>query len=144
MLQNIVLFFITFIVVFIVYQFIFARDYKNNIKLNHQKKNKVLPAKRPVEIRLLETYYKVDIKKINYSGLLNKVAVISSLDIALIVTIACLFRNGIFQILCALVLIIPIIYISYYILAKYYNRKIKIKEEKAVLNKSQPKQKNKR
>ena len=123
LLQTLVLFILTFIIVFIIYEFIFAKDYKNQIKKKKEKNIKM--KKKPVEVRLLETYYKVDIEKLNYTGLLNRIAVVSSLDISFIVTIACISNRGFIQIIIACVLIIPVIYFSYLLLAKVLNHKIK-------------------
>ena len=49
---------------------------------------------------------------------------------AIIITIACLVKIGLIQILIALILVIPIIYSSYYLLAKYYKYKINKKSIK--------------
>lgn len=120
----------TFFVIFIIYEFIFSRDYRNGIKLKKNAKKQVKQRKKPVEIRLLESYYKVEIDKLSYTRLLNAVALVSSLDIAIIVTVACISKIGLIQILIALILVVPIIYSSYYLLAKYYKRKIRKKEAK--------------
>lgn len=120
----------TFFVVFIIYEFIFSRDYRNNIKLRKNTKKQVKQRKKSVEIRLLESYYKVEIEKLSYTRLLNAVALVSSLDIAIIVTASCISKIGIIQILIALILVVPIIYSSYYLLAKYYKHKIRKKEAK--------------
>lgn len=140
MIQNIVLFLLTFIVVFIIYEIIYAKDYRRTHKLKKEikKQNKkegkpkknisnkdIIPEKKPMEVRLLETYFKVDIEKLKYKSLLRTVALVSSLDISIIVSIACVTRFGLIQILIAFILVIPIIYCSYYLLAKYYNYKIK-------------------
>ena len=116
----------TFIVVFIIYQFIFIRDYRS---LNNNKKQRsVKPRKKPVEVKLLESL-KVDISKLKYSKVLNSVALVSSLDISIIITIACLSNIGLIQIAIAIVIIIPIIYFSYYLLALYYKRKIRLNKD---------------
>lgn len=114
LLQTIILFIITFIVVLLVYQILFIKDYR-------KKKGR---ERMPVEVHLLQTYYKVDVPKLSYSWLLNAIAIVSSIDISLIVTIACLSKVGLLQILIAIVLILPVMYISYYVLAKFCKLKI--------------------
>ncbi|MBR4618290.1 MAG: hypothetical protein IKO49_03195 [Bacilli bacterium] len=131
LIQNSILFILTFIIVFIIYEFIFARDYKDQIKLKLNKKNSINKnRKKPVEVRLLESYYKVDISKLSYSALLNRIAVVSSLDISFIVTVACISNRGYIQILIAAVLIVPVIYISYLLLSIVLKKKIERRKKK--------------
>lgn len=127
MLQNIILFLLTFITIFLVYEIMFIKEYRYNKKIKISKDDN---RKEPVEVRLLKSYYKVDIDELNYSSVLNTIAFISSLDMAIIITIACLVKIGLIQILIALILVIPIIYSSYYLLAKYYKYKINKKSIK--------------
>ena len=126
MLQNIILFLLTFITIFLVYEIMFIKEYR----FKKGKISKDDNRKEPVEVRLLKSYYKVDIDELNYSSVLNTIAFISSLDMAIIITIACLAKIGLIQILIALILVIPIIYSSYYLLAKYYKYKINKKSIK--------------
>ena len=128
MLQNIILFLL--ITIFLVYEIMFIKEYRYNKKIKKGKISKDDNRKEPVEVRLLKSYYKVDIDKLNYSSVLNTIAFISSLDMAIIITIACLAKIGLIQILIALILVIPIIYSSYYLLAKYYKYKINKKSIK--------------
>jgi len=130
MLQNIILFLLTFITIFLVYEIMFIKEYRYNKKIKKDKISKDDNRKEPVEVRLLKSYYKVDIDKLNYSSVLNTIAFISSLDMAIIITVACLVKIGLIQILIALILVIPIIYSSYYLLAKYYKYKINKKNIK--------------
>ncbi len=119
MINNIQLFFMIFLVVLFVYEFLIFRKYK----IKKSKKNKV--AQQPTEIKILTNYYGLDISKLNYNRLLNFVAVVSSLDIAIIVTISGMFENGIIQILLALLLVVPIIFLSYYFVNLYYKLKMR-------------------
>ncbi len=107
MLQNIILFLLTFITIFLVYEIMFIKEYRyNKKKIKKGKISKDDNRKEPVEVRLLKSYYKVDIDKLNYSSVLNTIAFISSLDMAIIITIACLVKIGLIQILIALILVI--------------------------------------
>ena len=130
MLQNIILFLLTFITIFLVYEIMFIKVYRYNKKIKKGKISKDDNLKEPVEVRLLKSYYQVDIDELNYSSVLNTIAFISSLDMAIIITVACLVKIGLIQILIALILVIPIIYSSYYLLAKYYKYKINKKNIK--------------
>ena len=70
-IQEIVLFIITFIFVFIIYQLFVVRKAK-------RKKKK----KEPMEVTYLTSRYKLDIKKVNYNRLLLVISLVSSFDIA--------------------------------------------------------------
>ncbi len=129
LINGAILFAITFLIVLIVYLVIFIRNYRQT------KKGKKSKLKRDlVEVRLLKLYYKVDIDKLKYSSVLRSISVVSSFDIALIVSISCITKMGILQILIACVIIFPVIYISYWLLAKYLKRKIKKLEKKGKIN----------
>lgn len=126
--ETFIVFLMTFFVVFIIYSFIFIRDYRQAKKI---KKNKNVDLKKePVEIRLLKYYYKVDISKLDYSSVLRRVAFVSSFDISLIVTTACITNLGLLQIAIACAIIFPVVYLSYLLLAKMLKRKIKKQEMK--------------
>lgn len=131
LLESFMLFLLTFVLVFIVYQVLFLKEYGRNIK-NRKNKSNILNKKKPVEVRLLEMYYKVDVSKLKYGRLLNLVAFVSSFDIALIVTIACVFDRGFIQIIVAFLIIAPIIYLSYLLLSIYLKHKIKEYEQKGM------------
>ncbi len=109
-MKHIILFIMTYIFVFLIYQIFIVRNKRRNSK------------KRPMEINYLIQKYNIDISKINYKKLLKVVALISSLDISIIVTIATLFDNYLIQIIIVFVLVIPTIMISYSFVGKYYKK----------------------
>ena len=119
-MEQLLLFFLTFVVVFSGYEIFVV----NRAKKNYKSKDK----KIPIEIKYLIKKYGIDIKKINYFQLLQVVAIVSSLDITIIVTIMSLINKFIFKILFVVIFIIPIILISYSIVGKKYRKKM-IKDE---------------
>ena len=119
LLESFMLFLLTFVLVFIVYQVLFLKEYGRNIK-NRKNKSNILNRKKPVEVRLLEMYYKVDVSKLKYGRLLNLVAFVSSFD------------RGFIQIIVAFLIIAPIIYLSYLLLSIYLKHKIKKYEQKGM------------
>ncbi len=115
-MKQAILFIMTFIFVFVIYRFI----------LLGKKKKK---AKKPMEVSYLINKYKLDLKKVKYDSLLTTVALVSSIDISVVVTLVLLIDNYLLQIVGALVLVIPIILISYSFVGKYYIKKGMIKDE---------------
>ena len=119
MLEFIKLFFIIFILVLLIYELIFNK-YKTR---KNNKKKKRLKNNYPLEVLIMSSFYKIDINKVNYNKFLNILACVSSFDIALIVSIVSLVDNGLLQILLALILVLPIIFLSYYIVSLFYRKK---------------------
>ena len=115
-MQEFILFILTFIFIFIIYEILVVARAKKN-----DKKNKV--NKQPMEVKLLMAKYKLDLKKINYYRLLHVCAFVSSVDMALIVTLAMLFDSYLLQLLVVLVLVVPVILISYHIVYLVYKKR---------------------
>lgn len=138
-MKQVILFLLTFIFVFLFYQIFIIRkakikkEKKSKKKIIKKKKNNkgkedILP-KKPMEIKLLEAKYKLDLDKINYNRLLLVVSLVSSLDISILVTLVLIIDNYLLQILLALVLAFPLILLSYSFIGKYYVKKGLIKNE---------------
>lgn len=115
-MQEFVLFLLTYLFVFIIYEiFIVRRAIKN------EKKKK--DNKQPMEIKFLINKYKFDLKKINYHKLLHLMALVSSFDISFIVSLSLLTDNFILQMIIILVLVVPVILLSYHLVYLIYKKK---------------------
>ena len=111
-MEEVVLFIITFLLVYIFYQ-VFI------IKVGKRRNSK----KRPAEVNYLIYKYNIDIKKLDYKKFLNVVAITSSLDISLIVSLVSITKSMLIQLVLALVIVIPLFLLSYHLVAKYYIKK---------------------
>ena len=110
-MEQIILFIMTYIVVFFIYQvFIVSKAKRRNSK------------KRPMEVNYLIKKYNIDINKLDYKNLLMTISLVSSLDISIIVTVALLFDNYLLQVIFIFSLVIPVIMISYSFIGKYYKK----------------------
>lgn len=111
-MNEIILFLMTYLFVFFIYQiFIIRKAKRKNSK------------KRPMEVNYLINKYHIDIKRINYKKLLFIISLVSSLDISILVTIILIFDSYFIKIVVALLLVIPIIVISYHFIGSYYKKK---------------------
>lgn len=123
-MEEIVLFFMSFLFVFLIYQIFVIipakRRYKDKINKNREKKE--LP-----EIKYLEKKYNLDMEKVSYFQLLQIVAFVSSFDISLIVSIIMLVENFIFRISLGFLLTFIIIFSSYHLVYLFYKKKGMIK-----------------
>ena len=115
-MQEVVLFIMSFIFIFIIYELFVVLKAKKNYKNKKEKKE-------PVEIKYLVAKYKLDLKKVDYNKLLHVVALVSSFDMAIIVSAAMLFESYLLQLIVILLLIIPIILGSYHIVYLFYKKK---------------------
>lgn len=103
---------VTFIFVFLIYYFFM-------IKVN-EKQN---PDYVPVEVNLILLSHRIDIKKINYNKMLLCVSLLSSFNIALIITILFHFLENVFLvILLSLIIVVPVSLIGYNIIGKYFKK----------------------
>ncbi len=96
--------------------------------LKKKKNNKVKKErKEPVEIRYLVTRYRLNLDKVDYKKLLMIISLVSSLDISIAVSVSLLVDAYFLQLAVAFLLLVPLIFISYHFIYKYYLKKGMIK-----------------
>ena len=119
-MEELVLFLVCFVLVFIAYQiFIVSKAKKNKDKKNRRE---------PFEVLYLKKMYKnLDFKKIPYNQLLQIIAIISSFDISLIVSIIASIDNFWLEVLVGFVSTMVIIVASYHLIYLFYKKKGMIK-----------------
>lgn len=123
---------ITVVVTYLIYYIFIIRKYdaqgnrivKKNKKSKKSKKEHDV-AKYPAEVELFIYRYKVDIKKINFRGMLKLLGFVCSLDIAFIVTVISFINTDNMYILLGVgaLLVIPVILISFSLLGRYFKKK---------------------
>ena len=107
--MNYVIYFIIFFcVIYLIYYFLYVRK---QIKYN----NKKLSA----DVKILESYYKIDVKKIGYLRVLRILNFINALMLSIMLMIVFNLDKFIYKFLVLLVLMVPFIWVTYYFLAKY-------------------------
>ena len=133
-------FILTTIATYIVYYLFIIRKYdatgkrivkekknknKNAEKAKNKKKKEIDQAKYPAEVELFIYKYKIDLKKVNFRGMLKLLGFVCSLDIAFIVTVLSLIKTENTMILLGVgaLLVIPVILISFSLLGKYFKKK---------------------
>ncbi len=117
-IQELILFLLSFIFVFLLYQLIIVRRAKSKKK-----------KKEPFEVTYLVGKYNLDLKKVNYNKLLRIISLVSSLDIALVVTLILLFDNFLVEIIVGFIATLVTIITSYHLVYLGYKRKGMIKNE---------------
>ena len=125
-MQELILFIMCYIVVLAFYELYFVRRAKN-YRSGKMKKKKKDKYKEPGEIMLLRSKFKVDVDKVNYDQLLQIVALVSSLDISLVVSIMSIIPIFVLKLVVGLILIFLTIYVSHYLVYLFYKKKGMIK-----------------
>lgn len=125
-MQELILFIMCYIVVLAFYELYFVRRAKN-YRSGKMKKKKKDKYKEPGEIMLLRSKFKVDVDKVNYDQLLQIVALVSSLDISLVVSVMSIIPIFVLKLVVGLILIFLTIYVSYYLVYLFYKKKGMIK-----------------
>lgn len=131
-------FIITTILSYLIYYIFIIRKYdakgkriikekKSKGKKNTKSKNKkeIDQAKYPAEVEVFIYKYKVDLKKVNFRGMLKLLGFVCSLDIAFIVTVLSFIKTDNTLILLGVgaLLVVPVILISFSLLGKYFKKK---------------------
>lgn len=111
-MEYIIYFILTFIFCYIVSYFLLVK-----------KRDKYDKKKVPVEVQYMVNRYKLDMKNINYRKFLKSISLVGSLDMALAVIIIYNVNNIILQLLIGFIVLIPLILISFKLLANYYIKK---------------------
>ena len=120
-MEEFVLFLLSFLLVFLLYQIIIV----NREKKNYKKKDK----KEPIEVLYLVRRYRLDLDKISYNQLLQIIALVSSFDIACVVSIIMFFKNFWLELGVGFLSIFLLIEISYYFVYLFYKKKGMIRNE---------------
>lgn len=120
-MEEFVLFLMSFVFVFLIYQIFLVDPAKRRAR--DKKKNKDREKKELVEIKYLVKKYKLDLNKVSYNQLLQIVALVSSFDISLVVSIIMALDNFIMEIVIGFVSTLVIIMMSYHLVYLFYKKK---------------------
>ena len=122
-MEEVILFIMTFVLLFIIYQIFFIVPQKKRVEKKNNKKELL-------EIRYLKSKYDLDFNKINYNQLLQLCAIISCLDMSIAVSVVSHINSLLWEIVVGLVVIFILIFVSYYLLYLFYKKKGMVKHGK--------------
>ena len=112
MLEELVLFLLCFFLILLVYELFIVRKAKKNKGKKH-----------PMEVKYLIAKYHLNMRKVDYPQLLQIVSLVSSFDIAFIVSIVMIFDSYLGQILAILILVLPVILLSYHLVGMFFRKR---------------------
>ena len=119
-MKELILFIMCFAFVFFLYQIFFVKPAK---KENNTKKELL-------EIKFLESFFKLDLKKIKYEQLLQICAIVTSINISLTVTVVCNVNGLFIELIAGFISIFLLNVINYYFVYLFYKKKGMIKNGK--------------
>ena len=127
-MEELILFFLTFLLLFVIYQIFLIGPLKEE-KIE-KRKNKKKSDKELLEIKYLKSKYDLDFNKIKRNQLLQICAITSSLDMAIAVTVVAFIKSFLWEIVVGFVVVVSLIYISYYLIYLFYKKKGMVKNGK--------------
>ena len=95
-----------------------------------RKNKKYDPNKATSEVKLLVQKYRVDMNKVHYPAFLKTIALINALDIAIVIYWVTFIPKLNVECFVAIVLIIPVILVSYAIFGNYLKKKGLVQNER--------------
>ena len=120
-MKEFILFVLTFIFVLMIYEiFVVSKTKKRKAKGEDN-------GKEPIEIVYLIKRYNLNMKKVNYNQLLQIISIVSSLDIAIVVSLIMIPKNFYLAIILGFVSCIGSILLSYHLVYLFYKKKGMIK-----------------
>ena len=122
-MEELLLVLLTFIFVLIVYEIFIISPLK-------KKKLQGKFYKETIEIKYLVDRYNLDLKRVDYNQLLQICGIVSSLDIALVVSLVASVHGLLIELLVGFSSTIIIILLSYHLVYLFYKKKGMIKNGK--------------
>ena len=111
-MEQVILFLLTFLVVYLIYLFLIIL-----------RKKKLDKYDQSTEMRYLAMRYQLNMKKLNMKKIAHILALTNAFIIATTVTVMSLISDFILGILVAFVTLFPLILICYHIIGSYYKKK---------------------
>ena len=118
-IKYILIYLAFFVIIYLVYYFFSVRPIISNYN-KKQKGKKIKKEKElPTEVRLLQSFYGVDLEKVGIIRTLRIVNFVNAFFLSLLVMVVLPFNEVWLKILILFILILPSIWAVYYFLAKF-------------------------
>ena len=122
-MEELVLIVLTFVFVLIIYEIFIITPIKKKKELNNS-------YREIIEIKYLVAKYNLDLKKVDYNQLLQICGIVSSFDIALVVSLVAYVHGLVLELIVGFSSATIIILLSYHIVYLFYKKKGMIKNGK--------------
>ena len=119
-IKYLIFFVLVYMLVFVLYYFVIVNPQLKEIRGKRKGVKDKKKKKNPPEVELLRVYYKIDIDKVGYIKTLRILNFVNPLLITLMVMVVFPISKIWLKLLILVAIIMPVIWFSYYFLAKYF------------------------
>lgn len=120
-MKYLVVFLSSYLIIFIIYYLFVVGPVIRSVRVKDNKKKKK-DKKLIGELILLRNYYGVDIEKVGIIKVMRTLSFINPLILSIMATIVFPLKQGWFRILVLVLIILPVIWVSYYLLMLYFKK----------------------
>ncbi len=120
-MKYLVVFLSSYLIIFIIYYLFVVGPVIRSVRVKDNKKKKK-DKKLIGELILLRNYYGVDIEKVGIIKVMRTLCFINPLILSIMATIVFPLKQGWLRILVLVLIILPVIWVSYYLLMLYFKK----------------------
>ncbi len=120
-MKYLAVFLSSYLIIFIIYYLFVVGPVIRSVRVKDNKKKKK-DKKLIGELILLRNYYGVDIEKVGIIKVMRTLSFINPLILSIMATIVFPLKQGWLRILVLVLIILPVIWVSYYLLMLYFKK----------------------
>ena len=121
LMKYLAVFLSSYLIIFIIYYLFVVGPVIRSVRVKDNKKKKK-DKKLIGELILLRNYYGVDIEKVGIIKVMRTLSFVNPLILSLMATIVFPLKQGWLRILVLVLIILPVIWVSYYLLMLYFKK----------------------
>lgn len=121
-MKYLVVFLSSYLIIFIIYYLFVVGPVIRSVRVKDKNNKKKKEKKLIGELILLRNYYGVDIEKVGIIKVMRTLSFINPLILSIMATIVFPLKQGWLRILVLVLIILPVIWVSYYLLMLYFKK----------------------
>lgn len=122
LMKYLAVFLSSYLIIFIIYYLFVVGPVIRSVRVKDKNNKKKKEKKLIGELILLRNYYGVDIEKVGIIKVMRTLSFINPLILSIMATIVFPLKQGWFRILVLVLIILPVIWVSYYLLMLYFKK----------------------
>lgn len=121
-MKYLVVFLSSYLIIFIIYYLFVVGPVIRSVRVKDKNNKKKKEKKLIGELVILRNYYGVDIEKVGIIKVMRTLSFINPLILSIMATIVFPLKQGWLRILVLVLIILPVIWVSYYLLMLYFKK----------------------
>lgn len=121
-MKYLAVFLSSYLIIFIIYYLFVVGPVIRSVRVKDKNNKKKKEKKLIGELILLRNYYGVDIEKVGIIKVMRTLSFINPLILSIMATIVFPLKQGWLRILVLVLIILPVIWVSYYLLMLYFKK----------------------